>query len=216
MRTQAPQPTRKRAREEAAPEPPAGVDDDVAALETDGWAVVDEPNLLEDDEDEDADDADDDDADEGAGSEEDADDDDADEGAGSEEDTDDDDDDEGAGSEEDASADSEENASADSDEDEDSDGDEDARDEFGSDDEDGQESLEEDGSASRSTELPLANDVDMSAWGRFALHESLMKGLQALRFATPTPIQAAALPAALFARRYDNLATALAFPLPSG
>ena len=202
MRTQT-QPTRKRAREEAAPEPPAGVDDDVAALETDGWAVVDEPNLLEDDEDEDADDADDDDADEGAGSEEDTGD-------------DDDDDDEGAGSEEDASADSEENASADSDEDEDSDGDEDARDEFGSDDEDGQESLEEDGSASRSTELPLANDVDMSAWGRFALHESLMKGLQALRFATPTPIQAAALPAALFARRYDNLATALAFPLPSG
>ena len=195
LRTQT-QPTRKRAREEAAPEPPAGVDDDVAALETDGWAVVDEPNLLEDDEDEDADDADDDDADEGAGSEEDA--------------GDDDDDDEGAGSEENASADSDE------DEDEDSDGDEDARDEFDSDDEDGQESAEEDGSASRSTELPLANDVDMSAWGRFALHESLMKGLQALRFATPTPIQAAALPAALFARRYENQATAVAFPLSRG
>jgi hypothetical protein len=42
----------------------------------------------------------------------------------------------------------------------------------------------------------------MAAWAPFGLDAALVRGLRAQGFLTPTPIQAAALPAALLARRY--------------
>jgi len=52
-----------------------------------------------------------------------------------------------------------------------------------------------------STDPSTKRVEDVSAWIQFALHEQLLEGLRDLGFATPTPIQAQSLPAAIFARR---------------
>ena len=52
-----------------------------------------------------------------------------------------------------------------------------------------------------STEPSTKRVEDVSAWAQFGLHEQLLEGLRDLGFATPTPIQAQSLPAAIFARR---------------